>query len=517
MEKIERIVCGNGNSGDVMKKIISFIMILNILFFTMAVNVSAEENTDDINIAYEAIYGVISWKNSEIDSSVINETMIENAGTSAYDWFVFSLGRLGKDYDYSAYAEALLEYAVSDKSETVTDFQRIALTLTACGNTQKIGDILNKAVFSELNDENLNEKTANVLIYALLTLDSLHYKIPEDISLSRTSLISGILSSQLENGAFTLSGNSPDTDVTAMAIQSLAPYYNSEQIFTCTSNGKEKSITVREAVDSAIEYLSSIQLNDGDMPSWGKATCEGTAQTVIALCTMGINPDKDERFVKNGNSLIDGLMKYSVSDGGFAHTVENANAVSNSFASVQSLYSLCAYCRLCNGYRSLFDMREEQSEELYNKINNLIKSIDLLNTDNSDDLNKLLKEYSEIPLSERFYVYNFYKLSDILKEKGIENTADYTADDMYDTDCTTGVPVNVMSQRTDIAENKTIIGSPDSAVQPIPSQIQSSTAIKDHTQFNIIEVTVLIAIGIAAAAVLIINHRRQARNSNTTE
>ena len=495
-----------------MKRFISIILTISIFLCVMIVDASADENTDDINAVYETIEGIISWKNIEnggSSDSIINTDMIENAGSSIYDWFVLSMGRLGKNDDYDAYTAALQEYVASGRSEIITDYQRISLTLSACGADDGESGALEKAVLSSLNDDNMSEKTVNALIYALLTLDSVQYGIPEGTNLSRTSLIIGILSSRLENGAFALSGSVPDTDITAMAIQALAPYYNSRQLFTYTSNGEDKTASVREVVDSAVDYLSSVQLDDGDMPSWGKATCEGTAQTIIALCTMGINPNMDERFIKNGNSLIDGLMKYSVKDGGFAHTVDGDDMTSNPLASVQSLYSLCAYCRLCNGYRNLFDMRQEQSGELYSEINSLIKSINSMNTDDEEVLGGLLERYSDIPINERFYVRNFSKLADALDDKGIENTADYSADDMYDSAEPAGTAVNVTERRTVAGEADSVIESPDSAVQPLPSEVQSSTAVKDHTEFNSTEVTILTVILLIAIAVILINHRRK--------
>src|SRR5690606_27038550 len=105
-----------------------------------------------------------------------------------------------------------------------------------------------------------------------------------------------------------------DADMTAMAIQALSPYYNSEETYEykqrATNEHVEKS--VREAVDEALDTLSQIQLDSGDFSSWGIANAESTAQVMVALTALGINPLEDERFIKNGNNLLDVILQYAM-------------------------------------------------------------------------------------------------------------------------------------------------------------------------------------------------------------
>lgn len=495
-----------------MKKCVSLIISVILLSGIILVSASADEKTDMMDNIYQIIDRIIKWENSEssgFGDSVVNSEMAESAGSSAVDWFVFSMGRLGSDDDYQVYLSALDGYIKSNQNAIATDCQRVALTMLACGGDALEGGILDKAVFSAINNDNLNEKTVNALIYALIVLDSVNYEIPEGTNLSRSTLISGILCSRLENGSFALNGNVPDTDITAMVIQAFAPYYNSQQIFTYKINGQEQTVSIREAVDSAVEYLSSIQLDDGDMPTWGKATCESTAQTIIALCSLGINPSADKRFVKNGKSLIDGLMKYLADDGGFAHIADGNNVTSNSMATAQSLNALCSYCRMINGYRNLYDIRSEQGLDIYNKISSLIEDIELMDTDNTEKLNDLLNRYSEIPTEERFYVRNFYKLSDVLSEKGIDNTADYIADYERHSSNIGFDLTNVMTVRSMLNGGSTVLESPDSSVKPLDSEAQSGNLTEARTKFNWVEVIILVAIGAAAATVIILNHKKK--------
>lgn len=347
-----------------MKKIISLFISFFILLSISVLPASAEGY--DLEKIYNTIDSLIEWKNGESSDSscVIDDELIQNAGNSVYDWFAFSAARMGSEEDYSSYVLALEGYVNGGNTELLTDYQRIALTALACGGEISSNEMLNKAVFDSLSNDNLSEKTVNALLYALLILDSKRFEIPSDINLTREAIISQILSNQLESGAFALTGNTPDTDVTCIAIQALTPYYNDLKAYTYIQNGEEKTSAIRDVVDLSIEYLSSIQHDDGDMPTWGNATSESTAQTIIALCCLGIDPLTDERFIKNGNTLIDGLMKYSQSDGGFAHTLKDGEGQSNAIAGVQSFYALVAYLRFENGQNSLFDLREESSGTL---------------------------------------------------------------------------------------------------------------------------------------------------------
>lgn len=85
----------------------------------------------------------------------------------------------------------------------------------------------------------------------LLALDTKNYEVPEDASYSREDLIAYILKKELSGGGFTLVGSKADVDITAMALQSLAPYY-----------GRREDVT--EVVDRALTWLSSAQRPDGN-------------------------------------------------------------------------------------------------------------------------------------------------------------------------------------------------------------------------------------------------------------
>ena len=121
--------------------------------------------------------------------------------------------------------------------------------------------------------------------------------------LTREKLIQVILDAQLTDGGWTLSGTKADPDMTAMAIQALAPYYKTNE-------------TVKAAVDKALEALSALQRNDGGFGSWGTVNSESCDQVIVALTALGIDPTADSRFVKNGLTVLDALAGFYVTGGG---------------------------------------------------------------------------------------------------------------------------------------------------------------------------------------------------------
>ena len=49
---------------------------------------------------------------------------------------------------------------------------------------------------------------------------------------------------------------------------------------------------------------------------------EATAMAIIALTMNDIDPRVDDRFIKNEQSLVDGLMVYYLGEGEFSHVLE---------------------------------------------------------------------------------------------------------------------------------------------------------------------------------------------------
>ena len=220
-----------------------------------------------------------------------------------------------------------------------TDNSRIILALTAIGKdvTNVGGHNLLKGLDSM---DYIQTQGINGPIWALIALDSHNYPTSGDVT--REKLIQVILDAQLPGGGWNLSGNDADPDMTAMAIQALAPYY-------------KENDAVKAAVDKALDVLSELQLATGGFGSWGTENSESCAQVIVALTALDIDPAKDSRFIKNGLTILDALASYYVDGGGFRHT---ASGELDGMATEQGYYALAAYYRFLNGQTSLYDMSD---------------------------------------------------------------------------------------------------------------------------------------------------------------
>ena len=276
------------------------------------------------------------------------------AGTSGGEWVALGLARSGSISDTLAeqYAQAAYQYVKKKGSSTISDSKstensRMILALTSIGKDPT--NVAGYDLLEPLADlDYVKSQGINGPIFALIALDSHTYDIPKAAAgktqTTRDALIDTILAAQLSDGGWNVNGNGADPDMTAMAIQALAPYYN--------SNAKVKS-----AVDDALKRLSKMQEVNGGYTSWGTANAESVAQVIVALTSLGIDPASDGRFIKNGYSTLDALATFYNDKGGFKHSQSDMTA-SNGLATEQAYYALASWYRLKNGKTSLYDMSD---------------------------------------------------------------------------------------------------------------------------------------------------------------
>lgn len=261
------------------------------------------------------------------------------------EWMVIGLARSGRTVP-AGYYDNVVEYvkAMADANERlhrakVTDNARVILALTAIGK-----DVTNVGGHNLLkgldNMAYVQKQGINGPIFTLIALDSHNYPTMGDVT--REKLIQVILDAQLTDGGWALSGTKADPDMTAMAIQALAPYYKTNE-------------TVKAAVDKALGALSALQRNDGGFGSWGTVNSESCAQVIVALTALGLDPTCDSRFVKNGKTPLDALAGFYVTGGGFRYT---ANGDLDGMATEQGYYALAAYYRFANAQTRLYDMSD---------------------------------------------------------------------------------------------------------------------------------------------------------------
>ena len=296
-------------------------------------------------------------------SSILNATMSKLAdtvketifGTNAGEWTVLSLARgeyFNKDNDYfTDYYDRIVE-TVNQTASSVnmngalhknksTENSRLIVALSSIGKDASSVGEWNLVEAYAVNGFNwIKKQGLNGTIWALIALDSNNYEI-SDTTL-RQQCVDEILARQHNDGGWALQANknyASDPDITGMALQALYPYRHQEAVAT--------------ACAEAFVCLSEMQHDNGLFASGGSECSESCAWVIVACTAWGINPDTDSRFIKNGNSVVDGLLShYLEKDAQFQHVI---GAGTNGMATDQACYALVAYNRFTKGKNSLFE------------------------------------------------------------------------------------------------------------------------------------------------------------------
>ena len=314
-----------------MKKLICIFIAFSLLLCSFS-SFAAEKKTDEIYIAA---------------SKQLLSCPVPQVGSIGGEWLVIGLARaeIMPEDTADGYYKNVVAYVTEKGSAKLdrnksTENSRVVLALTAIGKNPE--DVGGYNLLQPLADFNFVKKQGiNGPVWALIALDSLLYEIPDTTAKEQTTrekLIDYILEKQLQTGGWAIGEQGADPDMTGMAIQALAPYY-------------EKNQAVKQAVDSALSFFSSIQRDDGGL-SEATDSPDSCAHMISALATMGIDPEYDSRFIKKGNSIVDCLLRFSL-ENGFAH---NINGEYNQMSTEQAFYSMTAINRLRSGKSSLYDM-----------------------------------------------------------------------------------------------------------------------------------------------------------------
>lgn len=241
-------------------------------------------------------------------------------------------------------SDGILRAPDDKNTPVITDNERIVLALTAIGKDPANvgGENLLKALQNKdiMKVTDTSNTDINGLVMGLLALNSRNYT-------SDTSwLVQAVLAQQNEDGSWRASADTKsvgDVDMTAMALQALAPYYK--------DGGNE---TVNTAVAKALNWLSGKYRSGYD-------SSESCAQVVIALSALNLDANTDARFTKTVEgktlSVLGNLLQYRVAEnGGFKH--QFADKAVNEMATEQALCAMAAYARFTEKANALYDMTD---------------------------------------------------------------------------------------------------------------------------------------------------------------
>lgn len=342
---------------------------------------------------------------------VLDTVTNPTVGSTSGEWSVMDLARggyTGFDYvnrlnasDFNARYLANLENYIGTKNGVLsttksTEYSRVMLALSALNKEANPVGNTGLAMVDHLNKSfNFSKKQGiNGPIWELIALNTKKYEFSDTTGLgdlnTKGKMLDHILNAEVSGGGWSLFG-AADPDITGMALQALAPYYNHLSAYEATGAEKPYKELV-EKVERGIFKLSKLQADNGGYNAWGNVNAESTAQVIVALTELGKNPKAQhinlptinetalfnnqtatQDGVTTGN-MVDALLTFyaagsgqAVNSGGFRHVTTGndggggAGTTVNAMATEQVLYALIAYDRHKHNAATLYDMTDAQN------------------------------------------------------------------------------------------------------------------------------------------------------------
>lgn len=241
------------------------------------------------------------------------------------EWEIYDFAKAGRTIDSKLldnYRASLAEHKAEWGSATcaLTETERVALALSAIGEDITNYDGVNLV---ELICGHTDMTRANEKIFALMALNASGSDAPAGSAWTRASLVDAVC--ELLGSDDAVEGTRlGDVDLTAMAIQAVAPYAGDTKVDAAIENG--------------LSYLKG-KMNAGTC-DFGSA--EANAQVILALLSLDRDPANPVNgFANAATNVVCALDLYRVDGGnGYAHS---KGGTANAMATEQALRALTTY------------------------------------------------------------------------------------------------------------------------------------------------------------------------------
>ncbi len=274
---------------------------------------SAEDSTKSANFFFKI-------KEAPAKPAVDMNTLLENIAAKYVDssdpWVILEMGAYAKAFPGKSklsdaakqnYINVAVNQIITKKIGSYsigdTGYDKIILALTANGiDPAQLYPVNSNTPVSAV--AGLNSVAQSTSAWnAPYTLAAYQQKKDANTESYENTLIGKLLEAQKNDGSWDEYGT---IDTTANVIAGLSFYAERED--------------VSAAIEKGVNYLAG-QMKPGGVYDGGYgANANSTAMVIVGLCAAGVNPNTDSRFIKDGKSVLDGLLSFAPADhSGFGH------------------------------------------------------------------------------------------------------------------------------------------------------------------------------------------------------
>lgn len=271
----------------------------------------AAEDSSDNELRKRALASI------KLAEDYINSYYSKNDYKGFLDWpsiAVYSAKRnsgTGKNGKALEWKEKYIKQGNDFDLSRATDYQRSILgIISAGGNPGSFAgmNLVEAVKKSQLSSgkfadtiEGKGERLINSHVWGVISLYSAGERI-----LGNKGAYNWLVSNQNTDGGFGIStGSKSDLDMTAMALSAFSAL------------GKK---TDDKHVLKAVEYIKANQTAAGGFEVFGQENPDTACAVVQGLISLGINPVSEEWIKENDKNMIDFIVSFQLSDGGFCHT-----------------------------------------------------------------------------------------------------------------------------------------------------------------------------------------------------
>ncbi|HIZ56607.1 MAG TPA: DUF4430 domain-containing protein [Firmicutes bacterium] len=265
-------------------------------------------------------------------------------------FYLISLGISGKGVEVQNVEKLLLTIEMQNGEYTdPLELAQDILSVTFCGlDPQSFRGINLVQLLGDF--PGLLQADLEKLTYALIALDSNNYPLPAGALNTREQLVQKIIASQNPDGGFSLEpGDDSDPTMTATVITALSSYITAQE-----------DCPVQEAINQALSFMREAQQPDGLFISAdGQKDSLSLSALLTALSALKTDYLAAD-YAQGGKTLVDLLLDFQNTDGGFALTMGGDSSVR---ATEQVIIALTAIKNAANPLRLKDTIFSEASDE----------------------------------------------------------------------------------------------------------------------------------------------------------